>query len=246
MWPNLREWCMGVPSQKYHFFMRIGKQDGHQRRFFFSDWPIFKRLLLLNYWAKCHQTCRNDAWVVLHKNITFSAFGKTRWPPEAVLFSDWLNFKCLLLLNYLANVLAGMMHGCSFTKTSLFVHIGKTRWPPEAILFSDWLIFKCLHSLLGQMSPILEGMMHGWSFTKTLFVRIGKTRWPPEASSFFWLAEFQMSSLKLLGQMSPNWQEWCMGVPSQKHHFLCGSEKQDGRQRRLFFLIGWISNVFSS
>ena len=53
---TLREWCMGVPSQKYNFLCVSEKQDGGQRRFFFSDWPIFNRLLLLNYWTKCYQT----------------------------------------------------------------------------------------------------------------------------------------------------------------------------------------------
>ena len=76
-------------------FIPIDQQDGRQMDYF--DWRNFKHLLLWNCLTKL---CRNDVWMVLHKNTTFRSGWQKRLPPGPILDFNWPIFKNLLLCIY--------------------------------------------------------------------------------------------------------------------------------------------------
>jgi hypothetical protein len=69
------------------------------------------------------------------------------WPPQAILVSDWLNFKKVSPLKPLGQMnrnLVESIYGRSSIKNAHFVPIHLQTWLPQAILVSDRLISKNL------------------------------------------------------------------------------------------------------
>jgi hypothetical protein len=76
------------------------------------------------------------------------AFGERcyqTWPPQVILFSDWLISKKSSPLKPLGQMnqnLVGSIYGRSSINIAHFVPIGLQTWQPQAILVYDWLISK--------------------------------------------------------------------------------------------------------
>jgi hypothetical protein len=86
----------------------------------------------------------------------FILINQQRWPPQAILVSDWLISKKsspLKLLSQMKSNLVGSIHGRFSIQIANFFPIRYQTWPPQTILVSDWLIFKILLlKLIGQMN----------------------------------------------------------------------------------------------
>jgi hypothetical protein len=101
----------------------------------------------------------------------FIAIRYQTWPPQAILFSDWLISKKsspLKPLDQMNGNLVGSIYGRSSIRIVHFVAIRYQTWPPQAILVSDWSISKKSFPLkpLGQLNRNLVRSIIGRSSIK--------------------------------------------------------------------------------